>query len=110
MKTKPPPRPESLQNRSFTDLGQIYLTSGVAEISRESEDYAKFILQSLIRYRSCDWGDLCKSDREMNDLAIIGTGENADRVFARYNHPAGNIWIITEWDRSATTILLPNEY
>jgi hypothetical protein len=110
MKTKPLTRPESLQNRSFTDLGQIYLTCGVAEISRNSEDYARFIMASLVRYRACDWGDLCKSDKERNDLAIIGTGDNADRVLARYNHPAGNIWIITEWNRSATTILLPSEY
>jgi hypothetical protein len=45
-------------------------------------------------------------DKELNDLAVK-TGE---RILEAYETSKGKIWIITEWDRSATTILFPNEY
>ena len=53
-----------------------------------------------------DWGDLCAFDRRHNEIAL----RDGYRVLSSY--PAGSecVWIITEADRSGTTILLPEEY
>ncbi|MBN0941390.1 hypothetical protein JTM36_34820, partial [Pseudomonas aeruginosa] len=62
----------------------------------------------LRRHLGGDWGDLDDSDRRQNDAALK-SGE--DRLFPSYEVTPGlKIWIITEWDRSVTTLLLPNEY
>ena len=57
-------------------------------------------------------GDLGEDDLKMNDEAVRmeNEGRDTDRVFSSYNHPDGEIWIITEYDRSYTTVLLPEEY
>ena len=66
-----------------------------------------FIAQSLQRYSKCDWGDLSPEDAKMNDDAI----KTGDRVLAAYINDVGTkIYIITEHDRSVTTILFPEEY
>lgn len=89
------------------ELGQIVATKGIMGKIKQSEDFAKFVVGSMIRYKACDWGDLCKEDKAMNDSAVKN---NDDRIVARYNNDEGNIYIITEWDRSATTILFIHEY
>ncbi|RYC77605.1 hypothetical protein BFJ63_vAg19522, partial [Fusarium oxysporum f. sp. narcissi] len=62
----------------------------------------------LCRHLSGDWGDLDDSDRRQNDAALR-SGE--DRLFSSYQvAPDLKLWIITEWDRSVTTLLLPSEY
>ena len=59
------------------------------------------------RHQMGDWGDLEDEDRKSNEVAI-NLGE---RIFSAYTIPNGpNIWVITEADRSATTVLLPDEY
>lgn len=84
-------------------LGQVVMTRGInAEISKSIE-FSKFILESIARYRNGDWGDIPEEDKRMNDAAVKN---GDDRIVARYN----DIYIITEWDRSATTILFTNEY
>lgn len=84
-------------------LGQVVMTRGIsAEISKSIE-FSKFILESIARFRNCDWGDVPEEDKRMNDAAVKN---GDDRIVARYN----DIYIITEWDRSATTILFTNEY
>jgi hypothetical protein len=66
--------------------------------------------QLLDRHRSGDWGELDKQDRRENERSLV----NGWRILSSY--PVGNgskdkrVWIITEADRSATTILLPEEY
>jgi len=90
------------------ELGQLVMTRGVADRLEESADFAKHVMRSLQRYTACDWGEMLKGDAAMNDSAI---GPDADRIFAAYEsqeHP--KIWIITEADRSYTTILFPSEY
>lgn len=84
-------------------LGQVVITRSV--LNRVTEDFSfyEFILDSLKRYRLFDWGDLPDEDKIMNDSAVKN---NDDRVVARYN----NIYIITERDRSVTTILFTDEY
>lgn len=88
-------------------FGQVVMTRGVnAQITRSIE-FSKFILESIARYRNCDWGDLCEEDKKMNDQAVKN---GDDRILARYNNEEGDVYIITEWDRAYTTILFPSEY
>lgn len=64
------------------------------------------LIVALNRHLKGDWGDLDDEDKAANDRAL----EDGTRLFSSYNLPGGKIWIITEADRSATTILLPEEY
>jgi len=59
------------------------------------------------RHLQGDFGDLCTHDRELNSLAI----QLGDRVLSSYLLPTPQkVWVITEADRSVTTLLLPEEY
>jgi hypothetical protein len=60
----------------------------------------------LARHASGDWGDVDADDQAANDRAI----RDGDRVLSAYETCAGRVWLISEWDRSATTLLLPEEY
>jgi len=61
----------------------------------------------LDRHVRGDWGDLCEEDRQMNAEALSAGG----RLLSAYALPDDTrVWIITEADRSATTLLLPHEY
>lgn len=84
-------------------LGAIYLARIASEILPPRE-----VFRALSRHAQADWGDLCREDRERNDQALE-SGE--ERLFSSYHTEDGTkFWIITEWDRSVTTILLPDEY
>ena len=84
-------------------------TRGVADLQIENREFASFVNDCFNRYAKCDWGDTRAEDWQSNDDAI----KQGDRILAEYrepNHPNWRIWIITEWDRSVTTILFPGEY
>lgn len=87
-------------------LGQTVMTQGIAS-AMKSEVFAKEVHKAFARYIGCDWGDLEKEDSEMNDSAVQN---NDDRILAKYETSEGAIYIITEWDRSVTTILFTDEY
>jgi len=91
--------------------GRMVMTRGVNDRIADSEDFAKFVLKSIRRHLKCDWGDLCKEDKDLNDQALNDT-EEPGRLFSayEYNGKSDRIYIITEWDRSYTTILFPSEY
>lgn len=89
------------------ELGQTVMTRGVGNAVVDNFMFYQFVFGSLERYKNHDWGDLPREDKRMNDLAIK---TNNDRIVARYNNDEGDIYIITEWDRSYTTILFVNEY
>ncbi len=99
------------------DLGRVVATAGVAELQTKDPIFTRFLVKCLDRYLNNDWGDLDEEDKSMNDYAA-GNGPNHGRIFASYNFPDDNnwgtgeekLWIITEWDHSATTILFPGEY
>lgn len=88
-------------------LGQVVMTRGIAEAVRKNNDFSLFVTESMMRYCKKDWGDLPYEDKRINDSAVKN---NDDRIVARYNNEYGDIYIITEWDRSYTTILFTNEY
>lgn len=85
-------------------LGQVLATPGALEaLQRSSQSYIGF----LLRHLRGDWGEVCKEDWALNDQAV-GDGT---RLLSAYRTSHGErIWIITEADRSATTLLLPDEY
>ena len=89
------------------ELGTVVVTKGISDLMNEDYEKEIFILESLKRYSKLDWGDTCNEDAALNDKAV----KEGNRVLAVYEHHSGlKIFIITEWDRSATTILLPSEY
>jgi hypothetical protein len=89
-------------------LGQIAFTKGVWREMGDNSAFGKFVSESFVKYAHCDWGQTCDEDKALNDEAVK-TGE--DRILAVYETDGlPKIWIITEWDRSATTILFPSEY
>ena len=83
-------------------LGRLVISTNAHE-QLEPEDY----VTALARHVRGDWGDLDEVDREMNERAIPLGG----RLLSAYSDRNGRrFWIITEADRSATTILLPEDY
>jgi len=90
------------------DLGQLVMTRGVNDKVADDEKFAKFVTESLKRHATCDWGNMCQEDKGENELALK---EGNLRLFSAYEKEGlPKIWIITEADRSATTILFPEEY
>lgn len=82
-------------------LGKLVATRAVAEI------FAPQTLFALIaRYRAGDWGNLCDEDKQANEYAI----QNGGRIVASYLIDEEKLYVITEADRSLTTILFAYEY
>ena len=83
-------------------MGRLVVTPGAMK-SLTPDD----VIRSLYRHLSADWGTLDEYDWKMNDDAL----EFGGRILSQYSTDNGTkFWIITECDRSATTILLPQEY
>ena len=83
-------------------LGQTVITPN-AENQLHSED----VFLSLRRHAAGDWGDVCPDDRAENELSL----REGFRLLSAYKDRHGiKFWIITEADRSVTTILLPEDY
>lgn len=92
-------------NKSFP-TGRIVMTIGIKTACEENSHFGEFILNSLGRHMNCDWGDVCDEDWADNDDALT----EGYRLFSAYTIEKQKIWIITEADRSVTTILFPDEY
>jgi hypothetical protein len=89
--------------RAPLPLGRIVATPGALKLLTEARDHP---LDLLARHATGDWGNLCAFDRRQNEIAL----REGLRVISSYDVLAGRLWIITEADRSVTTILLPEEY
>ena len=90
-------------NRRPFPLGRTLATTPGAMETLDSSD----VFAALKRHMSCDWGDCCDADWAENDFAV----DKDLRLFSVYHDRNGTkFWIITEADRSATTVLLPSEY
>lgn len=89
--------------RFVLKAGSVYFTPGALEALSEED-----MSDSLFRHLTGDWGNLCDEDKEENNRALQAGG----RILSSYLTESAkeNFWIITEADRSATTILLPSEY
>lgn len=85
-------------------LGQTFITPGAQEAL---EIAGQTPIQFLRRHMSADWGEVSEDDAQENELSL----RDDFRVLSAYRTvKSQKIWIITEADRSATTILLPSEY
>lgn len=85
-------------------LGRIFVTPAALEAIADAR---VSIIDLLIRHIRGDWGDLSESDRQQNELSI----DAGLRLLSSYVLPGGQtVWVITEWDRSSTTFLLPGDY
>jgi hypothetical protein len=89
-------------------LGKIVATPlAIKAMERADNTFEEF----LSRHQAADWGDMCPEDQDLNNNALKKTPEQQQRVHSSYKTSNGEvIWIITEWDRSVTTILTPDEY
>ena len=91
-------------------IGQLVATRGVYDLMQADAEFAAFARNCFARYQIFDWGDLCAEDIALNTWAVE---KNDGRILASYLHPVHpewKLWIITEEDRSATTLLFPSEY
>jgi len=85
-------------------LGQTVATPGALEALGQA---GQLPFHFLARHARGDWGELCPADKRANDRAL----REGDRLLSAYKTSTGErLWVITEADRSATTILLPSEY
>lgn len=98
-----------MKTRTLTPfaLGQVVATPGaLAAIERANQTPLEF----LDRHARNDYGELDKADQASNTAGLLNKEEPA-MVMSAYRTTQGErVWIITEWDRSVTTVLLPEEY
>jgi len=93
-----------IPNLILFKLGTVLLTPGARDALAESEESP---WSFLVRHLAGDWGELSVADRRLNDQAI----EDGSRILSAYCTAKNQkLWVITEADRTATTILLPDEY
>ena len=75
----------------------------IAAIAKSGDD----VMTLLRRHQAGDWGEICAEDREENELSL----KHGCRLLSTYKlKDKTPIWVLTEADRSATTIILASEY
>jgi hypothetical protein len=89
--------------RAPLPLGRIVATPGALKLLSDIEEDP---FGYIARHAAGDWGELCAFDRRQNEIAL----RDGYRVLSSYPIGEECVWIITEADRSVTTILLPEEY
>lgn len=96
------PRDSDCHDDEQFSLGRMVVTANANNVLA-----AEDISTALDRHKSGDWGEVCQSDWKANDNAI----KDGDRILSSYTGSAGDkFWIITEADRSYTTVLMPDDY
>lgn len=96
-------RPKQCSDGPLFPLGRVVATPGALE------HCAKNTISPLTligRHHRGDWGDLCDDDRMANENSLFSGG----RIFSSYRIADEKLYCISEWDRSATTLLLAREY
>lgn len=91
-------------NQALFALGELYITQNAADaLEQAGQPPTAFLLRHIVG----DWGELDAEDRATNDEAVATEG----RILSAYTTTVGEkVWVITEGDRSATTLLLPDDY
>ncbi|MGR5465287.1 hypothetical protein ACPV5G_20330 [Photobacterium damselae] len=93
---------EKVKPISF-DLGDFIFTKGVHELTQGNYN---LLIPFLHRHMKGDWGDVHESDYIENTLAT----HDGHRIISAYELDGKKFFIMTEWDRTTTTFLLPSEY
>lgn len=88
--------------RSLFPLGEMVVTRGAMAELTQAE-----VLSAFVRHSQGDWGDLCNEDKHENKFGL----QHGFRLVSRYQSGNGTaFYVITEHDRSMTTVLLTTEY
>lgn len=96
--------PSTLHAGPRFKLGRIFATPAAVDVVNAAR---VSIIDLLIRHVRGNWGDICESDRQQNEMSL----DAGLRLLSSYVLPNGQtVWVITEWDRSSTTFLLPGDY
>lgn len=91
-------------SKALFSLGQVVATPGALEALERAHQSP---LEFLSRHVSGDWGELDEHDQNENDFSV----RHGFRILSSYRTAGGEkLWLITERDRSSTTLLLPEEY
>ena len=89
-------------NETKFPLGQVVITPASDQALQPLDVYT-----AIKRHQRGDWGDISEEDRAENELSL----REGFRLFSVYHSEAGvKFWVITEADRSVTTVLLPSDY
>ncbi len=97
------PLPDNPPEPRFS-LGLVVATPGALAALEEAGDDSFYY---LARHVMGNWGEVCEEDGEANDRAL----SEGTRILSAFRTSRGvRLWIVTEADRSATTLLLPEEY
>ena len=90
--------------QKWLKLGRVVATPGALQALEEAGQLPD---EFLTLHQNGEWGIVCSEDKALNNEAL----EQGSRILSAYRLRNGTkLWIITEWDRSATTLLLPDEY
>jgi hypothetical protein len=84
-------------------LGRLYFTQGVMELV---ELHGGEVVDCVLRHARGDWGIVGQQDKELNDRALV----RGERLLSSYVIADWKLYVITEWDRSLTTVMLADEY
>ena len=95
-----------MSSSKYFILGRQVVSQKISVEILENKIFAIEIFDALERFCNKDWGEMNEEDKAANEQAL--TEEN--RIMGAYQTCKGKIWIITEADRSATTVLFPDEY
>ena len=92
------------KKKALFPLGQVVATPGALEALKDARQEP---IEFLRRHVAGDWGEVPPEDAQENELSV----EQGFRILSAYTLSSSvKIWLITEADRSATTLLLPEEY
>lgn len=94
---------QAVTHRALFALGITVATPGALDLLDRAGTNASTY---LTRHQSGDFGSICSEDEQVNRVAIL----HGFRIFSAYNISDEKLWVITEADRSTTTLLLPSEY
>lgn len=96
-----PPFPVIVLNAALFPLGELVISANAA---RRLNPLA--VAEAVNRHAAGDWGSLSQDDVELNNASLV----HGDRLLSAYGEGEDRFWIITEADRSVTTVLLPEDY
>jgi len=85
--------------KALFPLGQTFATRGIV-------DLGVYVAPLLHRHSCGDWGDLDSTDKQANESALLA----GERILSCYRIGGSKVYVITEWDRTMTTVMLAEEY
>lgn len=86
-------------------IGTLVATNEIS-VACQDPSFANGVRNAFHLHTKGDWGNVCNSDKELNNQALV----DGTRLLSAYQVDSQKIWIITEADRSVTTVLFPHEY